>query len=229
MAARRTRSAITPVPAVEAFDTYLSQRPWERRTKRGFDILTAALGLVVTFPIMLAIALLVATTSPGSPLFRQRRVGRDGRLFTIWKFRTMYSDAEQRLEEDLALHTAHRENGFKFPPGEDPRVTPVGHRLRTTSLDELPQLLNVLLGHMSLVGPRPVTSRELAHYEDNVAAYLAVRPGITGAWQIRGRSNIAFPERGEIDAEYVRRWTLRGDIRILLGTVPAVLRKTGAH
>lgn len=221
--------AVRPIPGVESFHRRLSDRPWSIRAKRVFDAAGATILLIVAIPLFMLVALAIATTSRGPVFFRQWRVGRNGERFRIWKFRSMYHDAEERLERDRAMNEAHRANGFKFPPGQDPRVTRVGHWLRRTSLDELPQLLNVIVGQMSLVGPRPVVDDELEHYEYNLRAYLAVRPGITGAWQVKGRSTIGFPERGEIDADYVREWTLWGDVRILARTIPAVLRKTGAH
>lgn len=217
------------VPGVESYRRRLSDRPWSLRAKRALDLIVAGVAVLVAVPVFLVIALAIVTTSPGPVFFRQWRVGRNGERFRIWKFRTMYADAEERLGRDLALHAEHRANGFKFAPGEDPRITRVGRWLRRTSLDELPQVLNVFRGHMSLVGPRPVVADELDSYADNVRAYLAVQPGITGAWQVNGRSNIAFPERGEMDADYVRHWTLWRDVKILVRTVPAVLRKTGAH
>lgn len=220
---------VLPIPGVESFRRRLSDRPWSLRAKRGLDLASATIFLLMTIPAFIVIAVGIAATSRGPVFFRQWRIGHNGEQFRIWKFRSMYADAEERLERDFELHAAHRANGFKFPPGQDPRITRLGHWLRRTSLDELPQLLNVIVGHMSLVGPRPVVEDEIAEYEDNVRAYLAVRPGITGAWQVNGRSNVGFPERGEIDADYVRRWTLWGDCKIIARTVPAVLRKSGAH
>ncbi len=226
---RMLRPDVRPVPGVESFRRRLTDRLWSLRAKRTMDVVLASIMLLVAVPVFVVTALLIAGTSRGPVFFRQWRVGRNGELFRIWKFRSMYSDAEERLAEDLKLNEAHRANGYKFPPGEDPRITRVGYWLRKTSLDELPQLINVIFGHMSLVGPRPVVTDEIEDYEHNARAYLAVRPGITGAWQVKGRSNIGFPERGEIDADYVRQWSLWGDIKILFRTIPAVIAKTGAH
>ena len=198
--------------------------------KRGLDILGACALLLLIFPFMLLIALLVRRDG-GPVLFRHTRVGLGGRLFPCLKFRSMVLDADQRLSAMLAADPAAAEEWAtrrKLP--RDPRITPVGVFLRRTSLDELPQLLNVLRGEMSLVGPRPVVREELdLHYSPAAAsAYCAMRPGITGLWQISGRSDTTYAERVTLDIRYVRGWSLLFDIGILLKTVPAVLRRRGA-
>lgn len=200
----------------------------ERAAKVAIDRVSALSALVVLSPLLLATAVAVRRDSPGPALFRQLRVGKDGRLFTIVKFRSMAGDAEERLRKE-GLYEVYVANGFKLPPGNDPRVTRLGATLRRTSLDELPQLLNVLAGSMSLVGPRPVVPDELGCYGDLSSAYTGVRPGITGYWQVNGRSDVGFPERAELDAYYFDNRSLRVDLRILFRTVMAVSLRVGAH
>lgn len=198
-----------------------------RAAKRSVDVAVAVTGLVVLGPVLAVLALVVRVSSQGPALFGHRRVGRGGRTFRCWKFRSMYIDAEDRLKRDPQMWARYVANDFKLDCDEDPRVSPLGRFLRKTSLDELPQLVNVLVGQMSLVGPRPVVVPELESYGAHAAAYLAVRPGITGPWQVSGRNDIRYPERAELDADYVAGWSLWGDISILVRTVPAVLRRVG--
>ncbi len=200
----------------------------ERVTKVAIDRVGALIMLLVLSPVLVLIALAIRRDSPGPVLFRQRRIGFGGRPFTIYKFRSMAGDAEERLRRD-GLYDVYVANGFKLPPGDDPRVTRLGAMLRRTSLDELPQLLNVLRGSMSLVGPRPVVPDELACYGELAPAYTGVRPGVTGYWQVNGRSDVAFPERAELDAYYYDNRSLRVDLRILVRTVVAVALRVGAH
>lgn len=197
--------------------------------KRAVDVLGAAVLLILSAPIMAVLAVLVRLDSPGPVLFRHRRAGSRGRFFHLLKFRSMRADAEDLLRQDPDLYRRYVENDFKLPDNEDPRVTALGRFLRKSSLDELPQLFNVLKGEMSLVGPRPVVEPELEMYRGHIPTFLSVKPGVTGLWQISGRSDIAFPERAELDLEYVRRWSLLQDLWILLMTVPAVLLRRGAH
>ena len=199
----------------------------ERIAKQVIDRTLALLALLLGLPVLLAVT--IAVGREGRPLlFRQQRVGRGGRPFTIYKFRTMAPDAEERLHRE-GLYQRYVENGFKLPADEDPRITPTGALLRRTSLDELPQLWNVVCGQMSLVGPRPVLAAELASYADLVVAYTGVKPGVTGYWQINGRSDVGFPERAELDCYYFDHRSLRFDLRILARTVVAVAFRRGAH
>jgi lipopolysaccharide/colanic/teichoic acid biosynthesis glycosyltransferase len=193
--------------------------------KRAIDIVVALLGLLLATPLLLVLALLVAASSPGAPVFRQRRAGRDGREFRMWKFRTMVAGAE-RLRP---LLVADSRDADWLDLEHDPRVTAVGRLLRRTSLDELPQLLNVLRGEMSLVGPRPLPLEEHARVPDWAAPRTAVRPGVTGLWQVRGRAALGFTAMLELDCEYVRSASLRLDLTILARTVPAVLAARGAR
>ncbi|MFN3218420.1 MAG: sugar transferase [Acidimicrobiales bacterium] len=195
--------------------------------KRGIDYGLALAGLIALAPVMLCIALAVRLTSRGPILFRQWRMGRHGSQFQVLKFRTMRLDSEERLLADPELYARYKANDFKLSIEEDPRITRIGRFLRRSSLDELPQLVNVLHGEMSLVGPRPVLRDELDLYGPWVEAYMAVFPGVTGRWQVEGRNNIRFPERAELDARYADEWTLRGDLSLIARTIPAVLRNEG--
>ena len=193
------------------------------------DLPLAMVALILVAPLMLVLAMLVRLGSPGPVLFRQRRLGRGGRSFACLKFRSMRVDAEDVLRRDPAARARYVANGYKLPADEDPRITAIGRFLRSTSLDELPQLFNVVRGEMSLVGPRPIVPAELVEYGDSAAEFLAAIPGITGRWQVSGRSNLFYPERAAVELEYITRWSLREDVRILLRTLPVVLRRAGAH
>jgi exopolysaccharide production protein ExoY len=199
------------------------------RCKRVFDMTVAALMLFVLFPLMLGIALVVRFSDGGSVLFRQTRVGWGGRHFTCLKFRSMVPDAQATLEEHLARNAKAREEWERSQKlSDDPRITAIGAFLRKTSLDELPQLYNVLVGDMSLVGPRPILQSETARYREHLQSYLSVRPGVTGLWQVSGRSDCSYPERVALDVRYVREWRLLLDFLILVRTIPAVLNQRGS-
>jgi len=200
--------------------------PADRFAKRGLDIVASATGLLLLSPFLLAIAVAVKLTSPGPVLFRQDRTGRNGTTFRVCKFRTMYVDAEQRR---AALAASSESDGPLFKLHDDPRVTKVGSVLRKTSLDELPQLLNVLWGDMSLVGPRPFVTSESAEIAGWAARRFAVRPGMTGLWQISGRSDLPYEELRRLDYSYVASWSLWWDLRILWHTPAAVFRRRGAY
>ena len=187
-----------------------------------------ALGLtIVALPVLVSIAVVIRLDSPGPVLFRQTRVGARGETFSMLKFRSMCVDAEQRLEELAA--TADAGNSVLFKMRRDPRITRVGHWLRRYSLDELPQLINVLHGDMSLVGPRPPLPAEVAGYETDAVRRLRVRPGLTGLWQVSGRSDLPWEESLRLDLWYVDNWSLVLDLQILVRTARAVLRGTGAY
>ena len=206
------------------------QAPVPRALKRAMD-LAAAIPLCIAFALVYPfIAVALKATSRGPVLFRQVRVGRGGRPATVFKFRSMVVDAEGRLEADPELYRQYVENGFKIPASVDPRITKVGRVLRRTSLDELPQAICLLLGTMTLVGPRPVLPDEVSVlYGDASPYYLACKPGLTGLWQVSGRSNVTDRERAELDVAYANGWSLLGDLRILVRTVPVVLSAHGAH
>jgi lipopolysaccharide/colanic/teichoic acid biosynthesis glycosyltransferase len=197
--------------------------------KRMVDILGAMVGLTLTAPILAVVAILIKLESRGPILFGQRRVGAWGHAFRCLKFRTMRVDAEEALRRDPVLHAKYVANNYKLPEGEDPRITAVGRLLRKTSLDELPQFWNVLRGEMSLIGPRPVVPDELDEYGEKRRVLLSVKPGMSGAWAIIGRSRVGYPQRAAIELRYVRRWRLGSDLSILWRTLPAVLTRRGAH
>ena len=197
--------------------------------KRALDVVVSATVLTLALPLILIIALLIRLDSSGPIFFGQRRLGRHGRVFKCYKFRSMYADAEERLRKDPILHELYLQNDYKLPPHLDSRITRIGRLLRRTSLDELPQLFNVLRGEMSLVGPRPIVPDELRHYEHDEPLFLSLKPGVTGAWQVQGRSTIGYPERANLELEYIQRWSLPRDLEILFRTIPAVLIQRGAH
>ncbi|MBX7111857.1 MAG: sugar transferase [Dehalococcoidia bacterium] len=194
--------------------------------KRTFDIAVASLLLVTLSPLLLVTFVIVRVTSPGPVIFRQMRSGRDGALFTCFKFRTMVSNAPE-VRETLLSSNEHYD-GPVFKIRRDPRVTGVGGFLRKTSIDELPQLWNVLRGDMSLVGPRPPLPEEVMAYTPREYVRLSVRPGMTGLWQVSGRSTLSFERWMELDLEYVRTRSFMLDLRVLLLTVPAVVTGRGA-
>jgi len=189
-------------------------------------VLAAAL-LMLSAPLLLVLATTISLDSPGSPLFRQTRVGRGGSLFTIYKLRTIHVGAESRLVE--LLDDNNCDDGLLFKLHDDPRITRLGRWLRRTSLDELPQLVNVVLGDMSLVGPRPPLPTEVARYGRDLSRRLLVKPGITGLWQIEGRSRTTFDEMVRMDLRYIREQCLWLDVKILFKTPLAVLKGDGAY
>jgi exopolysaccharide biosynthesis polyprenyl glycosylphosphotransferase len=191
------------------------------------DRLAAALALILFFPVFVAVAVAVKLGDRGPVFFRQVRVGRNGRPFQVFKFRTMVTDAEKQR----ALLEERNEcgDGALFKIKDDPRVTKIGALLRRLSLDELPQIFNVLLGQMSLVGPRPALPQEVARYGGYVQRRLAVRPGITGLWQVSGRSDLSWEEGIRLDLRYVENWSLALDLQILWKTWPAVIYGKGAY
>ena len=203
-----------------------SRGGWHIGAKRALDVIVSATALLVLAPVLLVAMILVKLDSPGPALFRQRRVGLDGTSSMIFKLRTMVVDAE-RLRAEL-LHR-NEADGPLFKLSDDPRVTRLGRILRKLSIDELPQFANVLLGHMSLVGPRPALPEELVAWPPELHGRLRVRPGITGLWQISGRSSCSFDDYARLDLYYVDNWSLATDLAILVRTVPLVLRGHGAH
>ncbi len=215
-------------------DSYLavgiSRSPWwlayESVVKRLLDIFMACLGLIATSPIWLVILVAIKLDSPGPAIFVQERVGKHGRRFRFYKFRSMYVDAELKLSE---LQAQNEVDGPVFKIRKDPRISRAGAFLRRTSLDELPQLINVLKGDMSMVGPRPPLPREVDQYRPSDSIRLSVKPGLTCLWQIRGRSTLSFDTWMEYDREYVRNLSIWLDTSILVRTVWAVLSCRGAY
>lgn len=194
--------------------------------KRSFDILFALMILILASPIMLIAALLVKLTDRGPIFFKQIRVGRGGRLFWCYKFRSMCVDAEAKKQQLMHLNEA---DGPVFKIKHDPRITAVGAILRKFSIDELPQLFNVVQGDMSVVGPRPPLPSEVVAYSVRDRGRLSVRPGLTCLWQINGRSNVSFERWMELDLLYIDTMSFSGDLKIVMGTIPAVLAGSGAH
>jgi undecaprenyl-phosphate galactose phosphotransferase len=202
------------------------------RIKRVFDVIFSVFAILITLPIMIFIAILIKITDRGPLLYKQKRVGYKGKEFFIYKFRSMYPDADKKLKEILRNNPeARREWETTFKLKNDPRITPIGKILRKTSLDELPQFFNVLKGDMSVVGPRPVVKEELKKfYKDKATYYLSVKPGVTGYWQVEGRSNIEdYNERIEMDVWYVKNRSLCLDIKIILKTIKVMLTGKGAY
>ena len=199
---------------------------WRRVVKRATDLLLASVGLVVLAPVMFGIAAVVKLHDGGPVIFRQTRVGRGGQLFTMLKFRSMVIDAENRKATLIARNEG---NGGLFKLRDDPRITPVGKILRDFSLDELPQLFNVLAGSMSLVGPRPHLAAELAQMPSEASRRSLVTPGLTGLWQVSGRSNLEGDDAIRLDLRYVENWSLALDLLILWRTIFAVLARRGAR
>ena len=196
-------------------------------TKRMLDLLVSGTMLVALAPLGLLLALLIKLDSRGPVFFRQVRVGRDGRTFLLWKYRSMYVDAEQRRQE--LLTEGRMSGGIRFKMKRDPRITRVGRLLRASALDELPQLINILHGDMSLVGPRPPIPAEVADYTLRDRRRLGGVPGLTCIWQVSGRSEIPFERQVEMDLEYLDRADLRLDLSLLLRTIPAVVLGRGAY
>jgi exopolysaccharide biosynthesis polyprenyl glycosylphosphotransferase len=198
----------------------------QRALKRALDVVISLCGLVLLAPLFLAVAVAIRLDTPGPVLFRQKRVGADEKVFICYMFRSMYENAERRLAQFEQLNEAE---GPVFKIKDDPRVTPVGRLLRRWSLDELPQLVNVLKGEMSLVGPRPLPVRDFLLMEEAHKRRLGAVPGMTGYWQISGRSNLSFDEMVRLDLHYIENWSLSFDLKIILRTMGVVLRREGAY
>jgi lipopolysaccharide/colanic/teichoic acid biosynthesis glycosyltransferase len=229
MATDQMATDLTIPRATSASRSYLA-------AKRTLDVAVGTLALLLVSPVMLVVAVIIRLTSDGPALFRQTRIGRFGQPFTCYKFRTMYQNADQQphrayieaYANGQVQAAAHANGSAPFKLAADPRVTPVGRFLRRTSLDELPQLFNVLKGDMSLVGPRPDVAYSVALYKDWHKLRLATYPGMTGLWQVRGRGRVSYDEGMRLDCEYVQRQSLWLDMEILIMTVPAVLSMRGA-
>jgi len=204
----------------------LNASKWQLAVKRAMDIVMSGFALVVLTPLLLAVALLVSVTSRGPIFYVQERVGRAGKPFRMVKFRSMYRDAHDRRTEHVEQNM-HQGPIFKIR--DDPRITPIGRAIRRLSIDELPQFFNVLMGRMSLVGPRPPLPEEFLDYTDRERQRLLVKPGVTCIWQVSGRSDIDFKTWIDMDLEYIETWSVRLDLKLLVKTVPAVLSGRGAY
>jgi exopolysaccharide production protein ExoY len=196
--------------------------------KRVIDFVGALVLILVLLPVFILFAIAIKLDSRGPVLFAHRRLGKGGRHFDCLKFRTMEIDAEHRVFQDEALRHKYVSNHFKIPLELDPRITRLGRFLRRSSIDELPQLWNVLKGEMALVGPRPIVALEATHYGDKLDDLLSVRPGMTGHWAVSGRSSVGYPERVEVELHYVRTRSASTDLLILAKTPWAVLTQRGA-
>ena len=226
-------SRITLPPVARATLRRLLRTATRRRTlgpvlRRSVDILGTGFGLVLIAPVLLAAMLLVKLTSPGKVFFAQPRVGHRGRSFKMWKLRTMYVDADKMMAT-LRRQSDAGDDGVRFKMRRDPRVTPVGRILRKLSIDELPQLWNVVRGDMTLVGPRPALAREVQFYDPRALRRLEVKPGLTCLWQIGGRSDLSFNEQVDLDLAYIDATRPLDEIRIVVKTVPAVVLGRGAY
>jgi exopolysaccharide production protein ExoY len=210
-------------------DSVESPRPIGLTSKRVIDIILAVSGIILLAPLLIICFVVTVATSPGPALFRHKRVGFNGKYFDCLKFRTMVTDAPERLRQLLDSDpVAAAEWAANRKLRNDPRVTAIGDILRRSSLDELPQLFNVLRGDMSIVGPRPVTSEELEKYSGAIDAYLSCRPGITGLWQVSGRSTTTYSKRVACDAFYAREWSMALDAKIVIVTIPSLLLSESA-
>lgn len=216
----------TEAPWLAEAEGLLGATRWEARLKRSADLAFGSLALLMVSPVLLVSSLLIKVSSPGPVFHRQIRVGKGGQRFVLLKFRTMSVDAEERRAE---LDSANETNGPVFKIRSDPRVTRVGHVLRRLSIDELPQLLHVITGEMSLVGPRPPLPSEVDIYNWWELQRLLVKPGITCIWQVSGRSDLDFETWMRMDLDYIRRWSPTSDLVLLARTVPAVLSGRGAY
>ena len=223
----RGKITIEPVAEIHtiAFSD-LALKGWQRVFKRIMDFSISLIALILLSPLFLIIALAIKLTSAGPVFFLQERIGRNGRKFKMIKFRSMYKDAEQRLKDYLDKNEAQ---GPIFKMKDDPRITSVGKILRRFSIDELPQLINVLKGEMSLVGPRPPLEREIVKYKKWQLRRIDVTPGMTGLWQVSGRSNLPFDKMAELDIYYIEHWSIWLDIKLLVLTIPAVITGRGAY
>ena len=225
---RLTRSSYMPTSS--RAETRTMPQTAEALMIRGFDVTVAAAAIVALLPLMLLIALFVRMTSAGPVVFRQQRVGRDGVMFPCLKFRSMVIDAQAQLDRLLAhSEEARLEWDRDQKLRRDPRITPIGDFLRKTSLDELPQLFNILVGQMSIVGPRPIVENEIVRYGSRFGHYCSVRPGLTGLWQISGRNDVSYAMRVRLDSLYAQRRSLGLNVAICFKTVPAILSSRGCY
>jgi exopolysaccharide biosynthesis polyprenyl glycosylphosphotransferase len=221
------RTTVRPTAGLTLLHVDHPQLSGPRQVLKGlFDRIVAGFALLLLSPLLGGLALVIRLSDKGPALFTQTRVGKDGEPFRIYKFRTMVVDAEARLAE---LMPTNESDGVLFKLRRDPRVTAVGARLRKWSVDELPQLINVVKGEMSLVGPRPALPSEAAQYADHVRRRLVVRPGLTGMWQVNGRSDLSWEESVRLDLRYVENWSFALDLQILWKTLSVITKGSGAY
>lgn len=228
-----TESLVSPV------GTRFRERVWaERLVKRSIDVASASLVTVLGFPFFLAVALLIKLTSQGPVFYSQLRIGERGEVFTLYKFRTMRQGADDAIHREftrsfiegrMSNSSLDEKSPSVYKLTNDPRVTSIGNFLRKTSLDELPQFINILKGEMTIVGPRPPLQYELEYYEEWHKLRLEVRPGLTGLWQVSGRSSVPFNEMVKLDLYYIEHWTLLLDFKIMMRTIPVMLFGSGGY
>ncbi len=228
-----TESLVSPV------GTRFRERVWaERLVKRSIDVASASLVTVLGFPFFLAVALLIKLTSRGPVFYSQLRIGERGEVFTLYKFRTMRQGADDAIHREftrsfiegrMSNSSLDEKSPSVYKLTNDPRVTSIGNFLRKTSLDELPQFINILKGEMTIVGPRPPLQYELEYYEEWHKLRLEVRPGLTGLWQVSGRSSVPFNEMVKLDLYYIEHWTLLLDFKIMMRTIPVMLFGSGGY
>lgn len=205
-----------------------TQSSFYKISKRIFDVLGSVLALVCLSPAFFVLSIIIKHHDGGKVFFKQKRVGKNGKEFSMYKFRSMEENAEEILKANKELYAKYVANGFKLPADEDPRITSIGKWLRRTSFDELPQFINILRGEMSIVGPRPIVPAELAEYGDRKAKLLSVKPGAMGLWQATGRSNITYPERCDVELEYVDHASLGYDWKIFFLNLISIFKQDGA-
>lgn len=226
----RYRAAVMQLDSDSKKPPYHMEYAVGGRTKRLFDVGLASLLLLLTFPLFIIVAVALKVLDPGPVIHKHVRIGLWGCKFTCFKFRTMVADAENVLAALLDSDPGARaEWEHRQKLMNDPRITPFGRLLRESSLDELPQLINVLRGDMSLIGPRPIVAPEMSRYGDRLSLYVSARPGLTGAWQIGGRSDCGYDKRVELDANYVSNWRFSTDLSILMRTMAAVIQRKGSY
>ncbi|MBM6954598.1 sugar transferase [Limosilactobacillus coleohominis] len=210
--------------------TYKKQSAWYLFWKRLTDIVLSTIALICFSPIFLVVWIMTLFGENKGPLFfKQTRIGKNGRPFKIYKFRSMIVNADEILHANPELYQKYVDNNYKLEPEEDPRVTKLGHWLRKTSIDEIPQFINILRGEMSIIGPRPVVKEELVEYGDRVDKFLSVKPGAMGLWQASGRSNIGYPERCDMELSYVDQASYWFDIKIMFKNIISIFKSTGAY
>ena len=210
--------------------TYKKQSAWYLFWKRLTDIVLSTIALICFSPIFLVVWIMTLFGENKGPLFfKQTRIGKNGMPFKIYKFRSMIVNADEILHANPELYQKYVDNNYKLEPQEDPRVTKLGHWLRKTSIDEIPQFINILRGEMSIIGPRPVVKEELVEYGDRVDKFLSVKPGAMGLWQASGRSNIGYPERCDMELSYVDQASYWFDIKIMFKNIISIFKSTGAY
>lgn len=196
--------------------------------KRLTDIVISLIALIVLSPLIIVLAILIFAQDGHSPIYKQIRIGQYGKKFGMYKFRSMIFNADQVLKNDPELYKKYIANSFKLPEGEDPRVTKIGAFIRKTSLDEIPQFVNILRGQMSLVGPRPIVEKEEVEYGNRLKKFLSAKPGALGLWQASGRANIEYPERCDVELEYIDNASYWYDVKVFFACCISILKKEGA-